>query len=401
MDRPPFSVAEAIRLHGAAYIRARSGRISTAHAHVIKDLVSCRTSALGGHADQCQECGLERISYNSCRNRHCPKCLAHRSAAWLDARREELLPVRYFHVVFTVPREVAALALGNKSAMYGLLFRAVTKTLKVIARDRLQARVGGLAVLHTWSQALEHHPHVHCVIPGGGISFDGTRWISSRPNFFLPIRVLSRYFRGAFLRGLDQLRAKRELRFGGSTTELAEDAAYARWRAAMASKEWVVYSKAPFGSPERVLKYLARYTHRVAISDRRIVEISDGRVSFRYRDAKRGDANRIMTLEGPEFVRRFLLHVQPKRFVRIRHFGFLGIRDRAANLAKCRELVGPAPLDRLPEGIVTDANEEPEGPADEEKRPERVCTGCGSCNVRRVVIDKTMTALVAGRSDTS
>jgi len=272
MVRPSLSVADVIRAHVDEFLAERGAAVSPAQRRVLRDLAACRTSVLGGHIYKCDSCGEERIGYNSCGNRHCPICLGHRSAEWLDARVQELLPVAYSHVVFTVPEEVAALALGNKKAVYSLLFSAAAQTLKTIASNprHLGAEIGFFAVLHTWTQTLQHHPHIHCVVPSGGLSPDGSRWIPSKPSFFLPVRVLSRLFRGKLLDALCRAAAKGQLRFGGSTKDLQDDQAFARWIAALHKQEWVVYAKPPFGSPEQTLKYLARYTHRVAISNQRL-----------------------------------------------------------------------------------------------------------------------------------
>ena len=378
MERPAFSVADVIRAHGAEYLALRGARVTSRERRVLNDLGSCRTSLLGGHVDRCETCERELISYNSCRNRHCPTCLAHRSAAWLEERRSELLPVEYFHVVFTVPQEVAVLALGNKKVIFNILFESVIRTLRKIAVDRrhLGAKIGGLAILHTWSQLLDFHPHLHCVIPGGGLSQDGSKWVSCRRKFFLPVRILSRYFRGAFLARLARARAAGRLHFGRSTGALADDRNFGSWVAALMKKEWVVYAKRPFGSPEQVLKYLARYTHRVAISNSRIVSVADGRVSFRFRDAKRGDATRVTSMAASEFLRRFLLHTVPQGFVRIRHFGIFGNRCRKASLARCRELLG-APLVATTNVDVTAEIESDGG----EPNNTRKCKYCGSTHL--------------------
>jgi len=287
--------------------------------------------------------------------------LGHKSAEWLTARTEDLLPVPYFHVVFTVPEEVSAIALGNKKILYGILFQATTETLAQIAQDprHLGAQIGFVAVLHTWTQTLLHHPHIHCVVPGGGLSMDGTQWIPSREDFFLPVRVLSRLFRGKFLALMGQALARGELNFGGSTASLKDPMAWDEFLKEMRKKEWVVYAKPPFGSPEHVLKYLARYTHRVAISNRRIVSMTDKQVSFRYRDRTQGDITRTMTLDGVEFLRRFLLHILPKRFVRIRHCGFLANRARKNKLALCRSLLNAKPLRVASAPEVSDQNDKP------------------------------------------
>jgi len=308
-----LSVGDVFRAHGAAFIAERAASVTKAQRITIDRLATCRTAALGGHIYRCDACGFERIGYNSCRNRHCPGCLAYRSAKWLADRVEELLPVPYFHVVFTVPETVAALALGNKEVVYGILFKAAGRALVEVAKTRLDAQIGALAVLHTWSQTLTHHPHVHCVAPGGGLSADRSRWIRSKPNFLLPVRVLSKVFRGKFLDGLRRAHAKGELRFGGSTSRLADPAEFERWVWGLRKTDWVVYAKKPFGSPEQVLKYLARYTHRVAISNRRLVAMTETTVTLRHRDRDAPDRTRSLTLKAGEFVRRFLLHVLERR----------------------------------------------------------------------------------------
>jgi Putative transposase/Transposase zinc-binding domain len=336
------TLGDVIRRFGAA-LQARHGETMTAaQKAVLSALGRCHTAALGGHLYRCDRCGAEHAAYNSCRSRHCPSCLGHKSARWLEARADELLPVPYFHVVFTVPQQIAAVAWANKKLVYEILFRAAAQTLLQISRDprHLGAHIGFLAILHTWTQTLLHHPHIHCVVPGGGLSPDRRRWIGCRDNFFLPVKVLSRLFRGKFLSLLDAAAKRGTLRFAGSTAALADARAWTALLRQMYRKNWVVYAKPPFGSPEQVLKYLARYTHRVAISNRRIVSLTDEHVTFRYRDRTRGNAIREMKLDGLEFLRRFLLHVLPKSFVRIRHFGLLANRVRNTNLAVCRSLLG-------------------------------------------------------------
>jgi hypothetical protein len=329
--------------------------VTSAQDAVLSALGRCRTAALGGHLYRCDHCGAEHPAYNSCRSRHCPSCLGHKSAEWLEARAADLLPVPYFHVVFTVPKQISALALGNKKLLYSILFRAASQTLLQIAADpkHLGASIGFLAILHTWTQTLLHHPHLHCVVPGGGLSADGKRWVACRDGFFLPVKVLSSLFRGKFVALLDDAAQHGLLRFAGSTKALATPSVWSAFLATMRSKPWVVYAKPPFGSPELVLKYLARYTHRVAISNRRIVSVTDTHVSFRYRDRKR-EATRTMVLTGTEFLRRFLLHVLPKGFVRIRHFGLMANRIRNARLAQCRALLGVHAPATPPTPIPTD-----------------------------------------------
>jgi hypothetical protein len=311
-------VADVIAQAGAAY-RARYG-VSRAQQRILHDLARCRTAALGGHTQQCTACGHEVIAYNSCRNRHCPKCQGRARARWLAARAAELLPVPYFHVVFTLPAALAPLALRNKRLLYGMLFRAVAATLRTIARDpqHLGADLGFLTVLHTWGQTLQHHPHVHCVVPGGGLARDGRRWVACRPQFFLPVRVLSRYFRHRFLRLLRAARQQGKLAYHGQLAHLADPTAWARWVDGLTRTEWVVYAKPPFGGPRQVLKYLARYTHRVAIANHRLVSLADGRVTFQWKDYAHGQRWRTMTLDAVEFLRRFLLHALPRGLQRIR-----------------------------------------------------------------------------------
>jgi hypothetical protein len=346
-ERPRLEVAEVVRRYGQAYRKryARSG----AQNRVLGALVQCRTAALGGHVQECDDCGERQISYNSCRNRHCPKCQGSQTAQWLDAQQPHLLPVPYFHVVFTLPRLLAPLALQNPRVVYGLLFQAASRTLLEVAANprHLGARIGFLAVLHTWGQNLHHHPHIHCVVPAGGLSPDGSRWISSSPHFFLPVRVLSRLFRGKFLALLQGAFEEGRLRFHGTLEGLAERPAFLGLVTEARSTEWVVYAKPPFGGPDTVLKYLARYTHRVAISNHRLLSLQDGIVAFRYRDYARGRRLRSLRLDALEFIRRFLLHALPRGFVRIRRYGLLANARREHQLSRCRELLGskgPTPL---------------------------------------------------------
>lgn len=315
--------------------------MSSAKRRVIRDLIACRTAALGGRVERCNRCDHERIVYSSCRNRHCPKCQAAARAEWLEARESDLLPVEYFHVVFTVPTAIAEIALQNKKTMYGILMRASADTLLKVAADpkHLGARIGFLSVLHTWGQNLHHHPHVHCVVPGGGISTDGSRWIACPPGFFLPVGVLSPVFRGKFLALTRQAFERGELAFQGKLAHLNDPDHFRAHLQPAYSARWVVYAKPPFGGPQQVLKYLARYTHRVAISNQRLLSLSDGRVRFRYKDYARGSRHRVMELDAVEFIRRFLLHVLPRGFVRIRHFGLLSNPSRAVALPACRALL--------------------------------------------------------------
>jgi hypothetical protein len=375
-----LTLGDVIRRFGPALVEQRGARLSPAQHAVLSTLGRCHTAALGGHLYRCDTCGAEHQAYNSCGNRHCPSCLGHKSAAWLKDREAELLPVPYFHVVFTVPEEVAALALGNKKVVYSVLFRAASETLLEVAAnpEHLGADLGFLAILHTWTQTLLHHPHIHCIVPGGGISPDGTRWVRSRDDFFLPVRVLSSLFRGKFLAYLAEAERAGTLRFGGATAPLATPAGFASFLEEQRAKDWVVYAKPPFGSPEQVLKYLARYTHRVAISDRRIQGIHDDGVTFRYRDNLRGP--QVMTLGGVEFLRRFLLHVLPTGFVRIRYFGLLANRGRAKNLERCRELLAmeaPATTASTPS--------EPAAPSAAAEERDR-CPYCGVGRLRAVAL---------------
>ena len=345
MSRPPLEVADLIRIAGDAFIERNRQWIRWKHVKVLLAIARCRTAALGGHLDECTRCGHRAISYNSCRNRHCPKCQTGARERWIAARQRELLPTRYVHVVFTLPRELAPLALQNKKAVYDLLFRASAETLLEVARDprHLGAEIGFFSVLHTWNQKLDLHPHVHCVIPAGGLSLDHTRWIRSRYRFFLPIKVLSRVFRGKFVAGLKQAFQDGRFRFHGNLARLAEPKIFAAWLRPLFRKDWVVYAKPPFGGPEHVLQYLGRYTHRVAISNHRLVSFADGQVIFRWRDSAHHNEQKFLPLPVDEFLRRFLLHLLPQGFVRIRNFGFLANRRRATRLPLCFHLLGAQP----------------------------------------------------------
>lgn len=341
---PRYEVADIVRAHGGAFRQMHP--VSGPHEVVLRAIARCRTAALGGHVEACDACGTRRIAYNSCRNRHCPKCQGGARAKWLAAQHALLLPVDYFHVVFTLPHELNALGRVNPRRLYALLFRAATATLQTFARAprHLGAELGVTAVLHTWGQNLTQHVHLHCVVTGGGLSPDGRRWVSSRhPRFLFPVRALSKVFRGKFLAGLRRLRARARLTFAGDCAALAEPATWTRWLTSLRSVDWVVYAKPPFGGPERVLKYLSRYTHRVAIANERLVFVGDDVVRFRWKDYADGSRVKVLTLAAEEFLRRFLLHVVPRGFMRIRHFGLLANRRRATKLARCRELLG-APL---------------------------------------------------------
>jgi hypothetical protein len=345
MGRPTLEVADLFRAHGPAY-RARHGATLSAQQHrAMHAIESCRTPALGGHVDECDACGHRVISYNSCRNRHCPKCQGLAKAQWLEARRAELLPVEYFHVVFTLPELLAPLALQNPRVVYGLLFQAVARTLLTLAADpkHLGAELGFLAILHTWGQNLLHHPHIHCVIPGGGLAPEGDRWVSTRPGFFLPVRVLSHLYRRLFLEALDTAFRRGRLTFHGALEPLADPGAFHPLIESCRTLEWVVYAKPPFGGPDTVLDYLGRYTHRIAISNHRLLDLEGGRVTFTWKNYRDGGRKQTMTLEAEEFIRRFLLHVLPEGFVRIRYYGFLANAHRAAKLALCRQALRVSP----------------------------------------------------------
>ncbi|MCI0721482.1 MAG: IS91 family transposase [Acidobacteria bacterium] len=350
MARPVLEVTDIVRQHGAALIQACHASLSRVQHRALRAIQQCRTAALGGHLEQCDRCGHQVISYNSCRNRHCPKCQSLAKAAWLAARQAELLPVPHFHVVFTLPERLAPLVLQNARLLYNLLFQASSQTLLRIAADpkHLGARIGFLAILHTWGQNLLHHPHLHCVAPGGGLAPDGRRWVGCRPGFFLPVRVLSRLFRGLFLAGLQQAFDQGKLQFHGQLQPLASAPAFVQWLQDCRQTEWVVYAKPPFGGPAQVLDYLGRYTHKVAISNHRLLRLQDGQVSFSWKGYRHGHRKKVLTLQATEFLRRFLLHILPEGFVRIRHFGLLANRHRAENLALCRQLLSvaePAPLE--------------------------------------------------------
>jgi hypothetical protein len=344
MERPKLEVADVFRRYGAAYRQQHAGSLSRGQRRVMSAIELCRTAALGGHLEECDCCGHQRPAYHSCRNRHCPKCQSLARAQWLEDRQAELLPVEYFHVVFTVPEEIAALAYQNKEVVYGILFRATAETLRTLAADpqHLGAEIGFFAVLHSWGQNLLHHPHLHCVVPGGGLAPDGKRWIACRPGFFLPVNVLSCLFRRLFLDYLQAAFEQGQRHFFSSLERLRDPHAFAHYLAPLRQIDWVVHAKPPFGGPEQVLNYLGRYTHRVAISNNRLLDIEDGKITFRWKDYRHNDRPRVMTLEADEFIRRFLLHVLPDGFQRIRHYGFLAHRYRKAKLALCRQLLGVA-----------------------------------------------------------
>jgi len=345
MDRPPLEVADLICAAGDAFLERNRHWLRWKHIKVLLAIRRCRTAALGGHLDECTRCGYRAtISYNSCRNRHCPKCQTAARDRWIAARRRELLPTRYLHVVFTLPHRLAPLVLQNKKVLYGLLFRTSAETLLEVARNprHLGAEIGFFSVLHTWSQKLSIHPHVHCVVPAGGLSLDHTRWVRSRDNYFLPKEVLREIFRGKFVDALEQAFQNGQLNFQGDLKLLAQPKIFAAWLRPLFRQDWVVYLKRPFGGPAYVLHYLGRYTHRVAISNHRLVSLTDGQVTFRWRDSAHHNEQKLLPLSLNEFLCRFLLHILPKGFVRIRNFGFLANRKRATLLPLCFQLLGSA-----------------------------------------------------------
>jgi hypothetical protein len=372
--RPRLEVADVLRAHGAAWRKANAGHVSLAQLKVMSAIETCRTAALGGHVERCEDCAHERVAYNSCRNRHCPKCQAIAARRWLEEREAELLPVPYYHVVFTLPAAIGAVAFHNKAAVYDLLFRTAAETLTTIAADpkHLGARIGLTAVLHTWGSALTHHPHLHVIVPGGGLSPDGSRWIACKPCFFVPVRVLSRLFRRLFLEGLAALRAAGRLVFLGDLAPLGEKSAFDAALAPLRRAEWVVYAKRPFAGPQAVLAYLARYTHRVAISNSRLIALDEKGVTFKWKDyrIKGRDRLKTMTLDAAEFIRRFLLHVLPSRFHRIRHYGLFASAVRAQNIESARQLLAAAENASQPSRAEVDSQTEDVSSA-------RRCPCCG------------------------
>jgi hypothetical protein len=379
MSRPTLEVADIFRLYGAAYRDTHS--LPLEQLRVMRAIEVCRTAALGGHVEQCGHCDYTRIAYNSCRNRHCPKCQNTERAKWLEARRAELLPVEYFHVVFTVPEPIAQIAFYNKETVYNILFRATAATLLTIGSDpkHLGAGLGFFAVLHTWGQNLLHHPHLHCVVPGGGLAPEHARWIACRPGFFLPVVVLSRLFRRLFLEALESAFHTDELQFFGALEPLRDASAFFGYLAPLRKAEWVVYAKPPFGGPQQVLEYLGRYTHRVAISNHRLLSRADGQVTFQWKDYR--DKNRqnskTLTLETDEFIRRFLIHTLPAGFQRIRHFGFLANCHRKPKLALCRQLLTSPILELLPPAADCRLLLQAIAPATMALQPAKLCPCCG------------------------
>jgi hypothetical protein len=381
LPRPPLEVADIFRVHGPAWRHANAGHVSLGQLKVMSAIESCRTAALGGHVARCQECQHTLIAYNSCRNRHCPKCQGLAAKEWLAERQAELLPVPYYHVVFTLPAAIADIAYYNKPAVYDILFKATAEALTTIAADpkHLGARIGFTAVLHSWGSAMTHHPHVHIIVPGGGLSRDGQQWISCRPGFFLPVRVLSRLFRRLFLERITALHAAGRLQFFGDHARLNEPGAFAAYLAPLRKLEWVVYSKRPFGGPEAVLAYLSLYTHRIAISNSRLITFDDASVTFRWKDYRANESERtkVMTLASDEFIRRFLIHVLPGGFHRIRHYGLFANAGRADNIAQARQLldISAAHVEHGDAGGTDDA--EPHTPVHR----------CPCCGGRMIVIE--------------
>jgi hypothetical protein len=381
VPRPLLEVADVFRTHGAAWRKANAGHVSLGQLKVMSAIETCRTAALGGHVERCEDCAQERIAYNSCRNRHCPKCQGAAARQWLADREAELLPVPYYHVVFTLPAAIGAIAFQNKAAVYDLLFRTTAETLITIAADpkHLGARIGLTAVLHTWGSALSHHPHVHVIVPGGGLSQDGSRWIACKPGFFLPVRVLSRLFRRLFLESLAALHAAGRLAFFGNLAPLADPRAFDAALAPLRRSEWVVYAKRPFAGPQAVLAYLAGYTHRVAISNSRLIALDDKGVTFKWKDYRFQGRDRLktMTLDAAEFIRRFLLHVLPSGFHRIRHYGLFAGTCRARNIERIRQALAAS------EGAPQRSRAEAGGEA-EDVAPARRCPCCGG---RMIIVE--------------
>lgn len=379
--RSALEVADVFRRYGAAYRETHAGHLSRGQRRVMGAIETCRSTALGGHVEQCNACGQLRIAYNSCRNRHCPKCQAIAAKEWLADREAELLPVPYYHVVFTLPAAIGDIAYQNKAVIYGILFKAAAETLITIAADpkHLGARIGLTAVLHTWGSALTHHPHVHIIVPGGGISPDGERWIACRPGFFLPVRVLSRLFRRLFLEQLAAAYLAGQLQFFGSRAALADPKTFKQYLAPLRKAEWVVYAKRPFGGPEAVLAYLSRYTHRVAIGNSRLIAFNDAGVTFKWKDYRASQQQRakVMTLAVDEFIRRFLIHVLPSGFHRIRHYGLFANGGRAENIARARQLLDVPEPPRQPDDTGCSGDGEPQPSS----------YPCPCCGGRMIVIE--------------
>jgi hypothetical protein len=379
--RPRLEVADIFRGHGPAWRRANAGHVSLGQLKVMSAIESCRTAALGGHVARCEKCAHTVIAYNSCRNRHCPKCQGQAAKEWLAEREADLLPVPYYHLVFTLPAPISDIAYQNKAVIYDLLFKASAETLITIAADpkHLGARIGVTSVLHTWGSAMTHHPHVHMIVPGGGISLDGERWVSCRPGFFLPVRVLSRLFRRLFLERLMAARKAGLLHFFGDHAHLDDARAFAAYLAPLRRAEWVVYSKRPFGGPEAVLAYLSRYTHRVAIANSRLIALDGNSVTFKWKDYRAEGCQRqkVMTIATNEFIRRFLIHVLPRGFHRIRHYGLFASGKRAENIARARELLNaPVPQNQAGDAAARDGTD-----------PPTLAHPCPCCGGRMIIIE--------------
>ena len=396
--RPALEVADVFRRHGAAYRDAHADHLGRDQRRVMAAIEACRTAALGGHIEQCEGCGEIRIAYNSCRNRHCPKCQGAAAVQWLVERQAELLPVPYFHLVFTLPARLRQIAFHSKQLVYGLLFKAAADTLRLIAADprHLGAQIGAIAVLHTWGQNLHHHPHVHCIVAGGGPSSDGQRWVACRPRFFLPVPVLKKLFRRLFLDGLQAAFDAGKLSFFCDLDALYSAPAFIRYLAPLRRTQWMVYAKAPFAGPQQVLAYLARYTHRVAIANSRLLALKDGCVRFRWKDYRHPGKPKVMTLTAEEFIRRFLLHVLPDGFHRIRHYGFLANGNRAANLARCRQLLA-VPSTQPPAATID--NPQPSDAAT--GHPLHPCPGCGGRMLLIALLPRVVVPVHPHRCDTS
>jgi hypothetical protein len=384
-----LEVAEIFRVHGPAWRQAQSAHLSLGQLKVMSAIEQCRSAVLGGHVLRCEACEQVQIAYNSCRNRHCPKCQASAARRWLEARQADLLPVEYYHVVFTLPAPIADIAYQNKALIYGLLFEVAAETLLTIAADpkHLGAQIGATLVLHTWGSALTHHPHVHGIVPGGGLSPDGEHWVACRPGFFLPVRVLSRLFRRLLLRELENAFGAGKLRFFGNLANLAEPQAFARRLGELRRLDWVVYAKPPFGGPEQVLAYLGRYTHRVAIANSRLLSLADSKVRFTWKDYRQDGKIKVMTLDADEFIRRFLLHTLPDSFHRIRHYGFLANGARGDNLARCRRL-----LDARDTDACEPVDNHPKGDRPLTATDFAICPDCGGSMRRTATVPRSCNA---------
>ena len=391
MTRPALEVADIVQQYGDAFLARYGATLSGAQQRALRAIATCRTAVLGGHKTQCDQCGHEEMRYNSCRNRHCPKCHGAVQAAWLAAREREVLDVPYVHVVFTLPHTLSPLTLQNSRVLYGLLFQTVAQALLDIARDpkHLGAELGVLTVLHTWGQQLHHHPHLHCVIPAGGLAPNGDRWVPCRPHFFLPVKVLSRRFRHLFLATLRHAFTRGDLTFAGACQPLAVPQAWYRFLATLHTTEWVVYAQEPLPTSQHVLKYLARYTHRVAIANQRLVALEEGHVTFRWKDYKHGNQLRMITLDALEFLRRFLLHILPRGFQRIRQYGFLANRVRQEKLVRCRALLAHLSVPRPADAVVV---------SEKEAAPAEPVVGCPVCQRGRMQRVETLYPHPAARN---